>query len=125
MRFKSNLGQVRLTLHFDDDVSETFSVTPLQAAIIAQFDEPEDGKGPSKSVTADLIASTLQIPLETAKKELNFWVSHGVIRESELQKVYDDGYMEEQIIIKEIVYYASKTLDRGHKRPNATDISAG
>ena len=39
--FKSNLGLVKLTLHFDNGVSETFSVTPLQAAIIAQFNEPE------------------------------------------------------------------------------------
>ena len=35
LSFKSNLGQVRLTLHFDRGVSETFNVTPLQAAIIA------------------------------------------------------------------------------------------
>ena len=27
--FKSNLGNVKLTLHFDNKVSETFSVTPL------------------------------------------------------------------------------------------------
>ena len=83
--FKSNLGNVKLILHFDNGVSETFSVTPLQAAIIAQFDEPQSQRGaPSKSVTADLIAQTLQIPLELAKKELSFWVSHGVVKESQL-----------------------------------------
>jgi len=35
LSFKSNLGQVTLTLHFDKGVSETFNVTPLQAAIIS------------------------------------------------------------------------------------------
>lgn len=29
LKFKSNLGSVRLTLHFDHGVSETFNVTPL------------------------------------------------------------------------------------------------
>lgn len=75
---------MKLTLHFDGGISETFSVTPLQAAIISQFDEPHGNRAPPKSITADLIAQTLKIPLETAKKELNFWVSHGVVRESEL-----------------------------------------
>jgi hypothetical protein len=29
LSFKSNLGQVKLSLHFDKGVSETFNVTPL------------------------------------------------------------------------------------------------
>ena len=36
------------------------------------------------SITVDLIAQNLSISAETAKKELNFWVSHGVVKESVL-----------------------------------------
>lgn len=75
---------MKLTLHFDNGVSETFNVSPLQAAIISQFNEPENPSGPQMSITVDLIAQNLSISADTAKKELNFWVSHGVVKESVL-----------------------------------------
>lgn len=110
LQFKSNLGQVKLTLHFDKGVSETFNVSPLQAAIISQFNDDQSLRA-SKSITADLIAQTLSISIETAKKELSFWVSHGVIKESELLRAAISGDEDDQIQT-EIVYFASKTLDR-------------
>ena len=54
----------------------------------------------------------LQISEEEAKKELGYWVSHGVLKESELQRSQSMG-REIQV---ETVYFASKTLDRNNDR---------
>ena len=68
-----------------------------------------------------MIAQTLSISNETAKKELGFWVSHGVIKESELQRSVGCGEDdEEQVIQTEIVFYASRSLDNKNNA-NTTD----
>ena len=72
-----------------------------------------------------MIAQTLSISSETAKKELGFWVSHGVIKESELQRSVgcaEDS--DEQIIQTEIVFYASKTLDRKTNGTSSANAAA-
>ena len=68
------------------------------------------------------MAHQLHISVELAKKELAFWVSHGVIKESQLLHRRraagmgdDDGAEGEDRddgVSTEIVYYAAKTLDR-------------
>lgn len=63
------------------------------------------------------------ISIETAKKELGFWVSHGVIKESELQRVIGENQAD---ILTETVFFASKTLERNHERAFDTNqFSAG
>ena len=42
LTYKRNLGCVKLTLFFENNVSEQFTATPLQAAIITQFDDPSN-----------------------------------------------------------------------------------
>ena len=86
LTYKRNLGCVKLTLTFENSMSEQFTVTPLQAAIITQFDEPSNSSR-QITLTADIIADTLQISEEDVKKELNFWVGHGVLKESQLQRM--------------------------------------
>ena len=86
-------------------------MTPLQAAIITQFDEPNNSSK-QKALSAELVANTLQISEEDAKKELGFWVSHGVLKESQLQRIQSIG----REIQTETVYLASKTLDRNNDR---------
>ena len=49
---------------------------------------------------------------EDAKKELSFWVSHGVLKESQLQRIQSFG----KDIQTETVYMASKTLDRNPEK---------
>lgn len=39
LNFSESLGTVQLTLTFDDAQSHQFTVTPLQAVIIAAFDK--------------------------------------------------------------------------------------
>ena len=60
-------------------------MTPLQAAIISQFDD-QNNSARQITLTADVVANTLQISEEDAKKELSFWVSHGVVKESQLMR---------------------------------------
>ena len=63
------------------------------------------------------------ISIETAKKELGFWVSHGVIKESELQRVVGENQAD---ILTETVFFASKTLERNHERAfDTNELSAG
>ena len=68
-----------------------------------------------------MIAQTLSISLETAKKELGFWVSHGVIKESQLQRAIGEGEHEQAVVTTEIVFYASKTLDRAREKASVGD----
>jgi anaphase-promoting complex subunit 2 len=44
LKLRPNLGAVRLTLQFANDVSAQFECTPLQAAIISQFHDPDPHK---------------------------------------------------------------------------------
>lgn len=55
LTFRSNLGTVKLTLHFSN-VSQQFTVTPIQAAIISLFN---DSQGNQKTLSAKFIAESL------------------------------------------------------------------
>jgi len=67
-------------LTFSDGVRETFTVTPLQAIIIALFnDESKSGLVVTKSV--DSVANRLKITEDMAKQALYFWTNCGVLRE--------------------------------------------
>ena len=49
--FSQLLGAVKLTLRFSDGISETFTVTPLQAIVISLFnDESKTGSVVTKSL---------------------------------------------------------------------------
>jgi hypothetical protein len=67
LTFLNNLGVVKLTLFFDNDVQEQFTVSPLQAAIIALFNEPDSTK-PQKSLSADYIKDKLNITAERVRQ---------------------------------------------------------
>jgi hypothetical protein len=67
LTFLNNLGVVKLTLFFDNDVQEQFTVSPLQAAIIALFNETDSTK-PQKSLSADYIKDKLNITAERVRQ---------------------------------------------------------
>ena len=80
LAFLNNLGVVKLTLSFDNDVSESFTVNPLQAAIITLFHEP-DFKKPAKSCSLDYIKDKLGISAERVRQQCAFWITTGVLKE--------------------------------------------
>jgi len=66
LAFLNNLGIVKLTLFFDNDVKEQFTVNPLQAAIITLFNEPDLNK-PQKSLSLDYIKDKLNITADRVR----------------------------------------------------------
>ena len=76
VNFKTNLGQVQLTLDFLNG-SFKFRVTPLQAAIISLFN------GSSvKSLSAEQISKELDLSAEEVRRKgVAFWVCKGVLKE--------------------------------------------
>lgn len=80
LTFLNNLGAVQLTLFFENDVKEQFSVSTLQAAIIALFNEPDQTK-PQKSLSVDYIKDKLGITAERVRQQCAFWVTNGVLKE--------------------------------------------
>jgi len=67
LAFLNNLGVVKLTLFFDNDVQEQFTCSPLQAAIITLFNEPDSTK-PQKSLSTDFIKDKLNITAERVRQ---------------------------------------------------------
>ncbi|KMT07021.1 hypothetical protein BVRB_6g153520 [Beta vulgaris subsp. vulgaris] len=72
--WKKNLGVVKLELQFEDKVIQ-FSVSPLLAAIIMQFQDQ------TRWTSKDL-ATAIGVPIDVVNRRINFWVSKGVLAES-------------------------------------------
>ncbi|KAJ0230885.1 Anaphase-promoting complex subunit 2 [Hirschfeldia incana] len=72
--WKKNLGSVKLELQFEDRAMQ-FTVFPIHAAIIMQFQE-------NKSWTSIDLAAAIGIPIDVLNRRVNFWISKGVLRES-------------------------------------------
>lgn len=72
--WKKNLGIVKLELQFEDREVQ-FTVTPLQASIIMQFQE-------HKSWSSKDLAAAVGVPVDVLNRRINFWVGKGVLTES-------------------------------------------
>ncbi|XP_033146493.1 anaphase-promoting complex subunit 2 isoform X1 [Brassica rapa] len=72
--WKKNLGTVKLELQFEDRAMQ-FTVSPTHAAIIMQFQE-------KKIWTSIDLAAAIGIPIDLLNRRVNFWISQGVLRES-------------------------------------------
>ncbi|KAK1290056.1 Anaphase-promoting complex subunit 2 [Acorus calamus] len=72
--WKKNLGTVKLELQFEDR-SLQFTVSPVHAAIIMQFQE-------ETSWTSKNLAATIGIPVDTLHRRISFWISKGILVET-------------------------------------------
>lgn len=72
--WKKNLGTVKLELQFEDKAMQ-FSVAPVHAAIIMQF------QGQTSWTSKNLAAAT-GIPVDVLSRRISFWISKGVLTES-------------------------------------------
>ncbi|XP_078171953.1 anaphase-promoting complex/cyclosome 2 [Carex rostrata] len=74
LMWKKNLGTVKLELQFEDR-SMRFTVSPVHAAIIMQFQEKPSWS--SKSLAAEI-----GMPADTLNRRISFWISKGILTES-------------------------------------------
>ncbi|KAJ1696600.1 hypothetical protein LUZ63_005112 [Rhynchospora breviuscula] len=74
LMWKKNLGTVKLELQFEDR-SMQFTVSPVHAAIIMQFQEKPSWN--SKSLAAEI-----GMPADALNRRIAFWISKGVLTES-------------------------------------------
>ncbi|XP_058187692.1 anaphase-promoting complex subunit 2-like isoform X2 [Rhododendron vialii] len=72
--WKKNLGTVKLELQFEDR-SLKFTVTPLHASIITQFQD-------QTSWTAKNLSAAIGLPIDVLHRRINFWISKGILSES-------------------------------------------
>ncbi|GLT27368.1 hypothetical protein SLA2020_023730 [Shorea laevis] len=72
--WKKNLGTVKLELQFEDRAMQ-FTVAPVHAAIIMQFQE-------QTSWTSKNLAAATGMPVDVLNRKINFWISKGIITES-------------------------------------------
>ncbi|KAK1314640.1 Anaphase-promoting complex subunit 2 [Acorus calamus] len=72
--WKKNLGTVKLELQFEDR-SLQFTVSPVHAAIIMQFQE-------QTSWTSKNLAAAIGIPVDTLHRRISFWISKGILVET-------------------------------------------
>lgn len=72
--WKKNLGSVKLELQFEDRAVQ-FTVAPVHAAIIMQFQE-------QTSWTSKSLAAAIGIPVDVLNRRINFWISKGILAES-------------------------------------------
>ncbi|KAE8023227.1 hypothetical protein FH972_008953 [Carpinus fangiana] len=72
--WKKNLGTVKLELQFEDREVQ-FTVAPVHAAIIMQFQE-------QTSWTSKSLAAAIGIPVDVLNRRINFWISKGILAES-------------------------------------------
>ncbi|KAH9773990.1 Anaphase-promoting complex subunit 2 [Citrus sinensis] len=72
--WKKNLGTVKLELQFDDRAMQ-FTVAPIHAAIIMQFQD-------QTSWTSKNLAAAVGVPVDVLSRRINFWISKGIIKES-------------------------------------------
>ncbi|KAG0461711.1 hypothetical protein HPP92_022008 [Vanilla planifolia] len=84
LTWKKNLGAVKLELQFDGRNAE-FNVTPLQAAIIMQFQE-------KTSWASKSLAAAVGVPVDILNRRMSFWISKGIITESEGAESNDRVY---------------------------------
>ncbi|GAB2242018.1 hypothetical protein Droror1_Dr00018793 [Drosera rotundifolia] len=72
--WKKSLGVVKLELQFEDREVQ-FTVAPLHAAIIMQFQDQT--KWMSKN-----LAAAIGVPVDLLNRRMNFWLSKGILAES-------------------------------------------
>ncbi|KAH7847253.1 hypothetical protein Vadar_023762 [Vaccinium darrowii] len=72
--WKKNLGTVKLELQFEDR-SLQFTVTPLHASIITQFQD-------QTSWTSKNLSAAIGVPIDVLNRRINFWISKGILSES-------------------------------------------
>ncbi|KAF8051066.1 hypothetical protein N665_1809s0005 [Sinapis alba] len=95
--WKKNLGSVKLELQFEDRAMQ-FTVSPTHAAIIMQFQE-------KKSWTSVDLAAATGIPIDVLNRRVNFWISKGVLRESNanvytfVESIADSGKNESEELL--------------------------
>ncbi|KAL3823960.1 hypothetical protein ACJIZ3_019989 [Penstemon smallii] len=77
--WKKNLGTVKLELQFEDRTLQ-FSVTPLHASIISQFQD-------QTSWTSKDLAAAVGVPVDILNRRIYFWINKGILAES----VQDSG----------------------------------
>ena len=76
VKYLSNLGNVQLSLTFDNG-SFDFNVSPIHAAIISIFNETDD------KLTAEYLAEKLSITTTLLEEKIAFWVNKGVLIEEQ------------------------------------------
>ncbi|KAL1551051.1 anaphase-promoting complex subunit 2 [Salvia divinorum] len=74
--WKRSLGTVKLELQFEDRTLP-FMVTPLQAAIIGQFED-------QTSWTSKNLAAAVGVPIDVLNRRIIFWINKGILAESVL-----------------------------------------
>ncbi|XP_042049133.1 anaphase-promoting complex subunit 2-like isoform X2 [Salvia splendens] len=72
--WKRSLGVVKLELQFEDRTLP-FMVTPLQAAIIGQFED-------QTSWTSKNLAAAVGVPIDVLNRRIYFWINKGILAES-------------------------------------------
>ncbi|XP_047323702.1 anaphase-promoting complex subunit 2 [Impatiens glandulifera] len=72
--WKKNLGTVKLELQFEDRLVQ-FTVTPLLASIIMQFQD-------QTSWSSKHLAAALGVPVDVLNRRISFWISKGIISET-------------------------------------------
>ncbi|KAG8366371.1 hypothetical protein BUALT_Bualt17G0072800 [Buddleja alternifolia] len=77
--WKKNLGTVKLELQFEDRTL-LFTVTPLHASIISQFED-------QTSWTSKNLAAAVGVPVDVLNRRIYFWINKGILAES----VQDSG----------------------------------
>ncbi|XP_021910305.1 anaphase-promoting complex subunit 2 isoform X2 [Carica papaya] len=73
--WKKNLGTIKLELQFEDRAMQ-FTVAPIHAAIIMQFQD-------QTSWTSKSLAVVVGVPIDVLNRRINFWISKGVLAESQ------------------------------------------
>lgn len=81
--WKKTLGTVKLELQFEDRNMQ-FTVSPVHAAIIMQFQE-------QTSWTSKNLAAATGIPVDTLNRRISFWISKGIL--SELARSDSDDHV--------------------------------
>lgn len=71
--WKKNLGTVKMELQFEDRAVQ-FTVAPIQAAIIMQFQD-------QKSWTSKNLAASVGVPVDILNRRINFWINKGILTE--------------------------------------------
>ncbi|KHN17913.1 Anaphase-promoting complex subunit 2 [Glycine soja] len=75
LQWKKSLGTIKLELQFQDREIQ-FTVAPVHASIIMKFqDQP--------SWTSKNLAAAIGIPADVLNRRINFWISKGIIAESQ------------------------------------------
>ncbi|QCD98503.1 anaphase-promoting complex subunit 2 [Vigna unguiculata] len=84
LQWKKSLGTIKLELQFQDREMQ-FTVAPVHACIIMKFqDQP--------SWTAKDLAAAIGIPADALNRRINFWISKGIITESQGENSSDHVY---------------------------------